>query len=246
MTNTVFKSAAVLAFLAAAVSTPALAQDISEQPFPRIMVSGEGTADVAADMAVLNLTVLRQADTAREALDANNDAMASVLSAMKALGIEDRDLQTSNFDIMPRYRQVRNNSTGEREDPIIIGYTVSNALTVRVRDLAKLGTVLDQSVTLGVNQGGNVRFTNDDPTEALEQARIAAMREAMRKAEVLTETAGIKLGKVLEITEHSDRPRPMAIAEADMMMARSSAAVPVAVGENTYAVTVNVSFALDQ
>lgn len=246
MTINILAAVAALALGATTFSTNAIAQNISEQPFPRIMVSGQGSADVAADMAVLNLTVLRQADTARAALDANSDAMTSVLSAMKALGIEDRDLQTSNFNISPRYRQVRNNSSGQREDPIIIGYNVSNALTVRVRDLEKLGTVLDQSVSLGVNQGGNVRFTNDDPTEALELARIAAMQEAMRKATVLTETAGISLGKVLEITEHSNFPRPMAIAEADMMMARSVKSVPVAAGENTYAVTVNVSFALDQ
>ncbi|MEL6919523.1 MAG: SIMPL domain-containing protein [Pseudomonadota bacterium] len=226
-----------------ALQGPAVADETS-QTMAKIMVSGTGSADVAPDMAVLNLTVFRQGETAREALNANNNAMAAVLAAMQSKGIAERDLQTANFNIRPRYERPKT-SSGTQRDPIIIGYDVSNALTVRVRDLTILGDVLDTSVTLGVNQGGNVQFTNDDPSAAIETARINAMREAMRKAQVLTETAGVSLGNVIEITEQSFQPRPMPMARAEMTMA-SDAAVPIAAGENSYAVTVNVTYALDQ
>ncbi|MEO0920505.1 MAG: SIMPL domain-containing protein, partial [Pseudomonadota bacterium] len=131
------------------------------------------------------------------------------------------------------------------QDPVIIGYDVSNTLTVRVRDLTSLGRVLDKSVSLGVNNGGNVRFTNDDPSEAIEQARINAMQAAMRKADVLTSTAGVALGNILEINERGSTIQPQPIARATTFEA-SAAAVPIATGENSYSVTVNIVYALDQ
>ncbi len=140
---------AVTALAAAITALPAKAAD---EPTPRIMVSGEGEAWAAPDMAVVNLTVLREAPTSRESLDANNKAMSEVMAAMKAFGIEDKDLQTSGFSIQPRY-QYPDPNRNETFEPKIIGYTVVNTLGVRIRDLAKVGEILDQSVTLGVNQG---------------------------------------------------------------------------------------------
>ncbi|MEO0543811.1 MAG: SIMPL domain-containing protein [Pseudomonadota bacterium] len=223
------------------MNAPAFAQNA---PTPRIVVSGTGTVDVAPDMAVLSLSVVRQAETARAALDANNEAMEGVLSAMQAEGIESSDMQTSNFSIQPRYERVNNNS-GTRKDPEIIGYDVFNTLTVRVRDLTSLGRVLDKSVSLGVNSGGNIIFTNDDPSAAIEEARIKAMQAAMRKADVMTSTAGVGLGEILEITERSASPQPQPIARATAMVA-SAASVPIATGENSYSVTVNIIYTLDQ
>lgn len=241
MTIKTLPAAIVLA--AAAFTVPAIADDAEQ--IARISVSGQGTTDVAADMAILTLSVVRQADTAREALSANNDAMTEVLAAMADAGIEERDLQTSNFSINPRYENRRSND-GSYRDPKIIGYSVQNTLSVRVRDLDALGAIIDQSVTLGVNQGGSIMFTNDDPSGALEQARIAAMQDAMNKAKVLTETAGAAVGRILEISEHSKRPRPMPMARAEMAMVSDAPAVPIASGENTYSVTVNVTFEIDQ
>lgn len=215
-------------------------------PFPRILVSGQGSVDIAPDMAILSLTVTRQADTARGALDANSSAIREVIAAMKAEGIEARDLQTSNFSIQPRYSRPPPKSSGEREPPQIIGYTVRNSLTVRVRDITIVGAVLDKSVTLGVNEGGNIRFTNADPSAAIEQARIKAVKQAIAKANTLATAAGVKTGKLLEISEQSFNPRPMSMAGAQVSMARTSNSVPVAAGENTYKVMVNVSFAIDQ
>ena len=210
-----------------------------------INVSATGEASIAPDLAFLSLTVMRESQTAREALTANNAAMTEVLAAMKAFGIEDRDLQTSNFSINPIY--VYPDSSQSQSTPKITGYQVSNGLSVRLRDLAKLGELLDQAVTLGVNSIGNVTFGNDKPDEAIKTARIEAMKEAVDKAKVLVEAAGAKLGKIISINESSNQPQPMA------MMARMEAAdsaapksVPVAAGESSYAVNVNVSFEIIQ
>jgi len=232
----------IAALFALVLSVTALAD--GDDLEPRILVSGEGSVNLAPDMAVLTLTVTREALTARDALDANSSAMNEVLQSMNAEGIEARDLQTSGFSIQPNYVYPPQQPSGTREPPTIVGYTVRNSLTVRVRDIAAVGAILDKSVSLGVNEGGNIMFTNDDPSEAITQARIKAVQQAIVKAKTLADAAGVKTGQLLEISEQSYNPRPMQMAE--MAMARSADAVPVATGENTYKVTVNVTFAIEQ
>lgn len=226
------------------LALPALAAAEATTQDPRILVSGQGSAELAPDMAVLNLTVTREADTARAALDANSAAMRDVLEAMKAEGIEARDLQTSGFSIQPRYFHPPVSQSGQREAPRIVGYTVRNSLTVRVRDIAMVGAVLDKSVTLGVNEGGQISFSNADPSAAIVEARVEAVEQALAKARTLARAAGVKAGKILEISEQSFTPRPMRMARAEMGMAADS--VPVAAGENTYSVTVNMTLAIEQ
>lgn len=222
----------------------------ADETVPReatIIVSGDGEATAAPDMAIVTLSVVKQAATAREALDQNTTAMAAVLAALKADGIAERDLQTSGFGIMPQY----NYPVDKEGRPLpqeLIGYQATNTLTVRLRDLAKLGALLDRSVTLGINQGGDIRFINDKPEPLVTEARKAAMTDAIDKAKVLTEAAGIKLGRIVEISENSARPpQPQPMFRAAMQKEMSdSAAVPIASGENSYHVTVAVTFALQQ
>ena len=234
-----------LAFATTAMMAVPFAALADETPRPRIVVTGEGQAASAPDMAIVSMVVLQEKPTAREALTANNEAMAKVLDAMKKAGIAERDLQTSGFNIEPRYVYPDNkDNTQPPEAPKIVGYAVSNSLTVRVRDLKKVGDILDQSVTLGVNQGGNLTFTNDKPEAIVEEARKNAVANALAKAKTLTEAAGVGLGKVIEISEHSYIPRPMPMGQAKMMAAAPADSVPIATGENTYNVNVNVTFEL--
>ncbi|NJR13247.1 MAG: SIMPL domain-containing protein [Phyllobacteriaceae bacterium] len=227
----------------AAFAPQAVAQTFDTRAI--INVSATGDAALAPDIAYLNLSVLREAPTARDALTANSAAMAEVLAAMKAFGIEDRDLQTTGFSINPQY--VYPKPEEPQTPPKIVGYQVQNGLSVRVRDLSKLGEVLDRAVTLGVNSGGNVTFGNDNPDAALESARVTAMKNAVGKAKLLVEAAGAKLGKIVSITENYDRPFPQPMmAKAAMDMAAAPESVPVAAGENTYSVTVNVAFEISQ
>ena len=228
------------------VAFSAIAGASEADPRPRIIVTGEGAVDVAPDMAVLNLSVMRQEKTARAALTANSEAMSKVQSAMSSLGIAGRDLQTSNFSIDPRYTYPPRQGTGAGEAPKLVGYVVRNGLTVRVRDLAKVGEVLDTAVTLGVNEGGSIVLTNDDPSKAISQARERAMKAALSKAETLAGAANVRVGKVLEISELSHNPRPMPMMRSSMAANSAADAVPIAAGENTYKVTVNVSLAIEQ
>ncbi|MFD1199422.1 SIMPL domain-containing protein [Brucella gallinifaecis] len=233
--------------LAGALTLPSKAQEnqMTRQP-ARITVTGEGKMTSAPDMAILNLTVLRDAETAREAMTANNEAMAKVLEAMKKAGVEERDLQTSGINIQPRY--VYPDDKNGLKEPKISGYSVSNSLTVRVRDLAKVGNVLDESVTLGVNQGGDLSFVNDDPAATINEARKRAVADAIAKAKTLAEAADVDLGRVIEISEQNRGYMPVPIVRQAKMMAAAAPedSVPVAAGENSYNVSVNVVFEIKE
>ena len=213
---------------------------------PTIKVSATGQAQLTPDMAILNLSVVREAKSAREALNANNRAMKDVIAALQEAGIKPKDLQTANFNIQPCYNSRKSVSTNNQQ-PQIIGYQVSNSLSVKVRDLAILGSVLDRVVTLGVNSGGNVQFTNQNPDGAIAQARANAMKKAIAKAQTLVEAAGVKLGQIVSISEGVEAGFPV---RAEMARASfknvGGGAVPVAAGENTYKVTVHASWHINQ
>jgi uncharacterized protein YggE len=239
------RGVALLTLVMCLLAVGQVASASDDNPPPRILVTGEGSAEIAPDMAVLVLSVSRDAPTAREALTANSAAMNKVLEAMTKLGIAKRDLQTANFDIQPRYTYPQA-VNGADQAPRLVGYTVRNSLTVRVRDIAKVGEVLDTSVTLGVNEGGSIQFTNDDPSTAIAQARIKAVENALAKARTLAEAAGVKTGRVLEISEQNFTPHPMAMAKMEVAMDSARGAVPIAAGENSYKVIVNVTLSIEQ
>jgi uncharacterized protein YggE len=189
--------------------------------------------------------VVREGKTAREALDANNQAMKLVMDALEKEGIEKKDLQTANFNIQPRYAQ-RKSSNGNIQQPVIVGYNVSNSLTLRVRYLEKLGEILDLVVTLGVNSGGNVRFTNSDPSGAISSARADAMKNAIAKAQTLVAAAGAKLGGLLLISENTSGSRPVPVALArSAFKADDGGSVPIASGENSYRVTIQAKWRIE-
>ncbi|MBD8554936.1 SIMPL domain-containing protein [Rhizobium sp. CFBP 8762] len=227
------------------IASSAVAQDAPNNSTQVISVTGEGRAEMAPDMALVTLSVVRNAATAREAMDGTSKAVGDILTALKADGIQERDLQTSDFAINPQY-QYPDNNNGQNEAPKLIGYSVSNTLNVRVRDVTKLGELLDKSVTLGVNQGGSIQFTNDNPEKALSDARKEAVEDAISKAKELTEAAGIKLGPVLTISENSFRSPPIPVAfSARAQMADAKAPAPIAAGENAYDVSVSMTFKLE-
>ncbi|MCB2399629.1 SIMPL domain-containing protein [Rhizobium ruizarguesonis] len=241
-TRTVLMTALLALPLAAAA--PAFAQEMKPRE-PVISVTGDGESSIAPDMAVVNFAVVKQAKTAREALDENNKAMNDVLAALKSGGIAERDLQTSGFSIQPQYNYPQP-VDGQQQQPQLIGYQTINSITVRLRDLAKLGAVIDQSVSLGINQGGDIQFTNDKPDAVIDEARKNAVASAVKKAKTLSEAAGVKLGRILEINENVPRVMPQPVYRATMMKEASDAAVPVQSGENNYNVSVTVTFAIEQ
>src|SRR5690606_34896635 len=156
-----------------------------------ITIEGRGEVLAAPDMAHINSGVTTQGATAREALDANTAAMAELIAELKAAGIEARDIQTSGFSVNPNYVYTdERDENGYTLPPRINGYQVSNTVTVTVRKLDALGSILDKSVTVGANTVNGVSFSVADPSDLYNEARKAAFADARAKAELYAAAAG--------------------------------------------------------
>lgn len=226
-------------FLAAALalSMGAGAVAASEAAAPRhITVSGESTLQVAPELATIILGVTEEAEEAAAAMAAVSEAMGAVIAQLKDSGIAGADMQTQQIAMHPVWSQDRSYDSGGRRE--ITGFQASNTLMVRVRDLDRLGAVLDTVLMAGANQFQGLNFGVEDPSAVTGRIRGEAVKDAIRKAQQLAEAAGMKLGPVRSITEHgSGGGRPMMAME----MARSDA-MPVEAGELTFTHNVSVVF----
>lgn len=209
-----------------------------------ITIEGRGEVRAVPDMAQINSGVTTQGATAREALDANTAAMADLIAALKDAGIETRDIQTSGFSVNPNYvYSDARDENGYILPPKINGYQVSNSVSVTVRALEELGTILDKSVNVGANTINGVSFSVADPSELYNQARKAAFADARSKAELYAAAAGAKLGDLEAISESQNINNPMPMyARAELA---SAAPVPVEAGEMTFEIGVNVQWELN-
>ena len=226
-------AAALAATLAAA--SPALAEDTRMPRF--ISLSGHGEMRMAPDMAFVTTGVLSQGVTAADALAANTAAMNALFAALTGAGIAEKDVQTSNFFVQPRY------NFQDGKAPELIGYDVSNTVTVIVRKIGDLGPLLDKVVQAGSNQINGIGFEVSKPDAALDEARKLATADATRKAKIYAEAMGVGLGRVMSISEGVNYQPPMPMARSKVMMADAAAApVPVAAGEQTLSVDVNITW----
>ena len=216
----------------ALLASPARAQGA---PPPAISVSGEATVSVAPDQAQIDGGVASEAKTAREASDANNAAMGKVLLALKGAGIEEKDFQTSRLSLQPQYPP-NPNRTGPAT---VSGYRASNHVTIKVRDVAKIASLIDVLVGAGANEIGGITFVVSQASKLLDEAREKAVADARRKAEIYARAAGVTLGEPLSISEEGS-----SVPLFRGKMAAPMAAAPVAQGEETLSVTVNVSWAI--
>jgi uncharacterized protein YggE len=136
---------------------------------------------------------------------------------------------------------------GYQLPPKIVGYTVTNGVTVHVRDLTKLGVVLDQAVTVGANTISGITFAIEDPSELYSEARKAAFGDAKGKADLYATAAGVELGALSLISEqqgYNQPPQPYAVKAE--FASRDVSAVPVEVGQLTFSIDVNVNWELEQ
>lgn len=224
-------AAVVISQLAAA---PLLASEVK----PVITVTGQAGVKVAPDMATLRIGVETLEATAAEAMEKNSAQMRRVQEALRAAGLKDRDLQTSGLSVQPEY------SYPEKGERVLQGYEASNGLNVQVRDLEKLGGILDQVTRDGANDIGGLSFGLQESAKALDEARVAAVKDARRRAEMMAEAEGVKLGRVLEIREGS-APGPipmMRMAAAEALMSPA----PIEAGEMEYSASVTVTWELIQ
>ena len=222
--------ALVLAALAV-LAAPALAQPIP----PAISVTGEASVSVPPDQAQIDGGVTSDAKTAREASDANNAAMGKVLLALKGAGIDEKDYQTSRLSLQPQYAP---NRAGPSP---VVGYRASNRVTVRIRDVTKIASVIDVLVGAGANDIGGINFVVSQASKLLDEARDKAIADARRKAEIYAKAAGVALGEPLSISEEgSSAP----VFRSKMVAGGMAAAAPVAQGEETLSISVSVSWAI--
>ena len=233
----------VLATLASAAAFACLVPSVEAQtpqaqpaPFVGIVVVGEGRVTVTPDYAQIASGVSTRGKTVKEASDANSKTMAAIIKALLESGVTQNDVQTSRFSVQPVYVPPAPNT-----EPKLAGYSVSNQLRAKIRQIDKLGEILDRLIAAGATDVGNIAFLVSDPSKALDQAREAAIADARRKAEVYARAAGIRLGQVEWITEASGfGPVPLRGQGASA----AHAAVPIATGDDTLEVTVTVGFTI--
>lgn len=204
--------------LAFAAALPAQAQQ--SIPVPAIAeghtlltVSAEGTTNREPDLAVFNAGVTTQGATAGAALSANSTAMTRVIASLKSAGIAERDIQTSNLSLNPVYAQPRRNPDGSVDQPEqkIIGYSVTNTVSVRQRKLDNYGKVIDVLVAAGANQINGPNFQLDDSDAALDEARRVAMAKARERAQLYATAAGLRVVRIVSINESGGYFQPMPV-----------------------------------
>lgn len=200
-----------------------------------LTISADAEVRAAPDLATISTGVRTEAPTAQVALADNARRMQSVFAALKKAGIADKDIQTSNLSIAPQY------AYAEREPPKLTGYQANNQVSVIVRDLKRLGAAVDAVVAAGSNQIDGVNFGLTDPDKARDQARKDAVAKARARADLYAQAAGLKVARIVSISEAGEAPPPMPMPMAKMAM---SDATPTAPGELAIGITVNVAFEL--
>lgn len=226
---------AIAAIAIALLARPATAQTTGVTGMRQITVVGHGEAKGRPDMATVQIGVRSQAATAQEALAQNSQQARAIQDKLKELGIDEKDIQTSNFSIYPMY---------DNEGRNVTGYSVENTVSVTIRNLDQTSDLLDQVVQAGANNIYGISFGVADTQELLGQARDQAVQNARVRAEQLAKAAGASVGEVLVITESIGSAPPIPLMRAEADMAAGSAAPPIAAGEQTYSADVQITFAL--
>ena len=225
--------------LAAFIATSALAQPQAPQPIESVTVSGNGRAIVTPDRFTFQVGVQTVSATVDDAVTENNRRVAAVIAALKKAGAQDRDIQTSQFTIHPQQ------DYQEGKLPRILGYQVTNTISVRSTKVNDAGRLLGIAVAAGVNTSSGINFEVSDPARGRDQGLKAAFDDARAKAAVLAQAAGRNLGRAMEISEgqrFNEPPRPL--ARGMMMEAQANADVPIESGTQEVMYTVTVTFEL--
>ncbi len=212
----------------------------SQLPVPQISVSATAASSQVPDTASVSAGIVTQGKTAGAAMRANANKMNAVFGALKAAGILEKNIQTSQLSLSPRYNYQ------DRRAPKIDGYEARNTVSAKTETLDDVGSMLDALVIAGVNNINNVRFSIKDPKSAKSEARTQAIIHARAKAEAMASAAGVSIGTLQSISENSNsgfNPQPQFARSAALS---SEASTPIAAGEQTVSVTVNLTYNIVQ
>jgi uncharacterized protein len=236
--NALTAPAILIAMFVTMAQTPTFGEDTKMNHL--ITISGHGEVRAVPDMAVINMGVASSAETARAALDANTKAMTELMANLKAANIDDKDVTTSNFSVSPRLDYGQNGGL----PPKLVGYDVTNTVTVIIHKIDSLGALLDKAVSSGSNQINGIAFSVSKPDEVLDEARKLAVKDATHKAQIYAGAASINLGNIVSLSESSGLAEPPINYSRAKAMSADSAPVPIAQGSQVISVDVNISWEL--
>jgi uncharacterized protein YggE len=230
------------AALAATLAVPVAAADAAETaPVVGTLldVSAQGSVTRAPDIATLSAGVVTQAPTAAAAMAENAQRMANATTALRKAGVADKDLRTATLSLQPQYRYADN------QPPVITGYQASNQLSVIFHDIKRAGPILDTLVAQGANQISGPDFSVEHPEAALDEARAQAMTAARARAELYAKAAGMRVKRIVSISESgAEMPQPPRVGMIMVTAMRKNADTEIQAGDQKLGVTVQVSFEL--
>jgi uncharacterized protein YggE len=232
------KSSFLLTFLA--MTSIAMAED------PRITVSGIGTVSAEPDEGYITVGVTVVSPTSAEALTKNSATMQKLYDRLGVLGVKKKDIRTLDFSVGEHYTTIETDKVDRNGNAINKtvkdGYAVSNAIRIVVCELPNFGQILDAVVKDGATQVQNISFGSSKADESLDAARVLAVKDALRKAKLLSNGLGVGLGPVVSVSEGGGVQPKMMYAAASS--ARVADSVPVSGGTLSFSVSVNVQWSL--
>jgi uncharacterized protein YggE len=226
-----------LAAMALPAAAPAQVPVVQTINGTRLDVSVTGEVSRVPDIANISAGVVTRAATATAAISQNAARMERVRAALKRAGIEDRDIQTSSINLNPEYRYQDNRA------PVLTGYSASNQVSIRFRDIRNSGNILDALVAEGANQINGPSLSIDKPEAALDEARTKALAVGRARAELYARSLGLRVGKLVSVSESGgySGPQPMVMSR---MAVAEAAATKIDPGEQQLQVTLAMTFEL--
>ena len=226
-----------------------LAQGTSNQQ-TGVWVTGQGIVNSKPDTSMVSLGVYTQANTVNAAMSSASDAMNKVIKSLKGNGVQDKDITTNQFSIQPIYGQAtrpQDKPYPGYEQPVIVGYSVNNIVSVKIQALDKVGKIIDDAASAGGDsmRVQSISFRIENTDTLLKQARDLAIKDAQQRASQLVAGVGLKLGKAVYINENSyslPSPVPYAVGARDSLQ---SAPTPISPGQQDVSATVQVVFEIE-
>ena len=219
-----------------------------------ITVIGTGRAVATPDVARVTFGVNTTADTVKAATADANTRLAAIVAKLKSLGVSDKDIQTTQYNVYPQTQDERPtplpaNAPAATPKPPKTVYHVSAAVTATLRDLSTVGTTIDAAIEAGANTVGGISFTVDNPAPVMDQARANAVANAKAQAQQLAQLNGVTLGPPTQITEVIGSPAPQPVARPAAAAAGALAAPPapsIEGGELTYSSQIQITYEFSQ
>ena len=209
-----------------------------------ITVSDTGVVYAKPDLGLITATVLTEAETVAEAMTDNTEKMNAVISAVKEQGVEEKDLKTTSFNVYPRYEWREATAFYPQGQRVLVGYEVRQSLEIKIRDLDKIGLIIQETTNAGANQVSDLQLTIDDQEGLKKQAREQAIEKAKSKAEELAGQLGIRLTGISNFSESGSVPYYYGLEKSAVPMGLGGGeeAAQIETGENKIEITVYITY----